>query len=51
MVEIHGELWRALSTVPIEPGQFVRITEVSGLTLTVVPDPMSVPEGDPAWKA
>lgn len=51
MVDAHGEIWQARSAVPIEPGASVRITEVNGLTLTVVPDPTSVPEGDSAWKA
>jgi membrane-bound serine protease (ClpP class) len=37
-VVVHGELWQAQSDVPIEAGQFVRITAVNGLTLTVVPD-------------
>ena len=51
MVEVRGELWQARSTVPIEVGGFVRITEVNGLSLTVVPDTTSVPQGDSAWKA
>ncbi len=51
MVDVHGELWRALSAERVEPGRLVRITEVNGLTLTVVPVTPSVPEGDPAWKA
>jgi membrane-bound serine protease (ClpP class) len=38
MVAVHGELWQATSDVPIEAGGIVRITEVNGLTLTVVPE-------------
>jgi membrane-bound serine protease (ClpP class) len=48
-VAIHGELWQALSDVPIEAGGFVRVTEVNGLTLKVVPDPSLTGTGDTAW--
>jgi membrane-bound serine protease (ClpP class) len=48
-VAIHGELWRAESGVPIEAGGFVRVTEVKGLTLTVVPDPSLTRTGETAW--
>lgn len=53
LVDVHGELWRALCAVPIGSGGRVRITDVNGLTLTVVPDPdpTSVSEGDSPWKA
>ncbi len=51
MVEVRGELWQARSQTPIEGGRFVRITEVNGLTLTVVPDSTSISEGDSAWTA
>jgi len=51
MVGVHGELWQAASEVPIEAGEFVRVTEVNGLTLTVVPDRTSIRTGDTAWKA
>jgi membrane-bound serine protease (ClpP class) len=50
-VDVHGELWQAASEVPIEVGAIVRIIEVNGLTLTVVPDATSVRRGDTAWKA
>jgi membrane-bound serine protease (ClpP class) len=45
-VTVHGELWRATSDEPIEPGTSVRITAVDGLTLTVTPDPASTLRGD-----
>jgi membrane-bound serine protease (ClpP class) len=50
-VAIHGELWQAQSDVPIEVGDFVRVTQVNGLMLTVVPDSSLTPAGDTAWKA
>jgi membrane-bound serine protease (ClpP class) len=49
-VAVHGELWQARSDTPIDAGEFVRITAVSGLTLTVVPD-APTRRGDTAWKA
>lgn len=36
-VFVHGEDWRAVATVPVRRGQAVRVTDVEGLTLTVVP--------------
>ena len=39
LVAVHGELWQGQSHVPIEAGEFVRVTQVNGLTLTVVPEP------------
>ncbi len=38
-VFIEGEYWNAVSDVPVEPGQCVEITEVTGLTLKVRPKP------------
>jgi membrane-bound serine protease (ClpP class) len=49
-VAVHGELWQARSDVPIEAGGFVRVTEVNGLTLSVVPDRTATRTGDTAWK-
>jgi membrane-bound serine protease (ClpP class) len=36
-VEYEGEIWRAISTQPLEPGQQVIIKAVEGLTLQVMP--------------
>jgi membrane-bound serine protease (ClpP class) len=37
-VATHGEIWRAVATEPIAPGERVRVTNVDGLTLTVRKD-------------
>jgi len=34
---LRGELWNAESEVPVEPGDSVRVTQIDGLTLRVVP--------------
>jgi membrane-bound serine protease (ClpP class) len=36
-VRAHGELWTAESAVPVRRGQALRITDMHGLVLTVVP--------------
>ncbi len=36
-VFVHGEYWNARSATPIEPGQRVRVTGMTGLTLEVEP--------------
>jgi membrane-bound serine protease (ClpP class) len=36
-VFLRGELWNAESEVPVEAGESVRVTQVDGLTLRVVP--------------
>jgi membrane-bound serine protease (ClpP class) len=36
-VFLRGELWNAESEVPAEPGESVRVTQIDGLTLRVVP--------------
>lgn len=36
-VRVEGEIWSAQSTVPVEPGQRVQVTDVSGLLLHVKP--------------
>lgn len=41
-VDVHGEIWRAVSREPIAAGQRVRITAIEGLTLVVEP---AAPEG------
>lgn len=38
-VRVHGELWRARSRSPLQPGQPVRVVQVDGLTLDVEPQP------------
>jgi membrane-bound serine protease (ClpP class) len=50
-VDVHGEIWRASSSVPIGAGEFVRVRAIDGLTLTVDPDSAPLREGDSAWKA
>ena len=37
-VQIYGEDWKAVSTLPVAAGQRVRIERVAGLTLHVVPE-------------
>jgi membrane-bound serine protease (ClpP class) len=37
LVRVHGELWSAVSAVPVRAGQRVRILGVEGLTLEVEP--------------
>lgn len=37
MVRIQGEIWSAQSSQALRPGQKIRVKEVSGLLLTVVP--------------
>jgi membrane-bound serine protease (ClpP class) len=36
-VRVHGEIWRATSAVPLQAGEAVRVTAVSGLTLAIEP--------------
>lgn len=43
-VQVHGERWHATSTVPLAPGQRVRILERRALTLHVEPCPESAPK-------
>ena len=42
-VRVHGEIWRAVSRVPIEVGRSVRATAVDGLTLVVEPETPDAP--------
>jgi membrane-bound serine protease (ClpP class) len=42
-VSIRGELWRAVSAVPLSPGDRVIIVEVEKLTLKVKPLPRALP--------
>lgn len=36
-IDVHGEIWRAVSRAPVAPGQPVRVIELNGLTLVVEP--------------
>jgi membrane-bound serine protease (ClpP class) len=38
-VQTHGEIWTARAEMPIHAGDTVRVVAVSGLVLTVVPEP------------
>jgi membrane-bound serine protease (ClpP class) len=38
MVRVHGELWRAVSTLPIADGKRVKVVRVEGLKVHVVPE-------------
>ena len=49
-VDVHGEIWRAVSREPLPPGQPVRVVEVNGLTLVVEPVHGPASEGAHAWK-
>jgi membrane-bound serine protease (ClpP class) len=44
-VFVHGEIWNARASVPIDPGSSVRVTAVHDLTLTVEPATAGVPVG------
>jgi membrane-bound serine protease (ClpP class) len=49
-IDLHGEIWRALSRTPLDAGETVRVTEVNGLTLLVEPARAAMGEGDTQWK-
>jgi membrane-bound serine protease (ClpP class) len=36
-VFVRGESWNAISALPMSPGARVRVAQVDGLTLTIVP--------------
>lgn len=36
-VDIHGEMWRAVTQTPVKKGQHLRVLRVDGLTLQVAP--------------
>lgn len=36
-VQVHGEIWRVVSTVPLHRSQIVRVVARTGLTLEVIP--------------
>jgi len=45
-VDIHGEIWRAMTLVPVPLGRHVRVVRVDGLTLTVEPADNAPHKGD-----
>lgn len=49
-VFVHGELWRATSTVPLAPGMRAQIAAVDGLELFVNPVAAAEPPAAPAAK-
>jgi membrane-bound serine protease (ClpP class) len=36
-IHVHGENWRARASKPLQPGQWVRVAKIDGLTLVVKP--------------
>jgi membrane-bound serine protease (ClpP class) len=44
-VDLRGEIWRAVSLVPLPPGHPVRVTRIDGLTLTVEPAELTTSKG------
>jgi membrane-bound serine protease (ClpP class) len=44
-ITVHGEIWRATSSVPLTPGHAVRVTALAGLTLAVEPVDPAAPQG------
>jgi membrane-bound serine protease (ClpP class) len=45
-IRVHGEIWRARSSMPLPPGRPVRVTAISGLTLAVEPIEPVEPQGE-----
>jgi membrane-bound serine protease (ClpP class) len=45
-INLHGEIWRAASRVPLSAGHEVRVTALSGLTVFVEPVNASVGQGE-----
>lgn len=41
LVRIHGEIWNAVSRVPVKAGDVLRVSAVDGLTLHVEPEQVS----------
>lgn len=50
-VFVHGEIWNARSSVPIDPGSSVRVTAVHDLILTVEPTMAGAPVGSTSINA
>ena len=36
-VAVHGELWQAISDLPLQPGDEAQVTGIEGLRLSVKP--------------
>jgi membrane-bound serine protease (ClpP class) len=49
-IDVHGEIWRAMSREPLQAGDPVRVLEVNGLTLLVERGASSTSQGAHAWK-
>jgi membrane-bound serine protease (ClpP class) len=49
-IDAHGEIWHAVSRVPLPQGVAVRIVGVDGLTLRVEPTDRPASEGEHGWK-
>ena len=49
-IDLHGEIWRALTRQPLAAGDKVRVIEATGLTPLVEPAVASTREGETAWK-
>ena len=45
LVDFRGEIWRAISPVPLPPGHPVRVSGIDGLTLMVEPADLAAPKG------
>ena len=46
-VFVHGELWDAVASSPLAPGQMVVVRQIDGLTLQVEPLEATAPPGSP----
>jgi membrane-bound serine protease (ClpP class) len=46
-VFVHGELWNAVATSPLSPGQLIVVRRIDGLTLQVEPLGATPPPGTP----
>jgi membrane protein implicated in regulation of membrane protease activity len=46
LVDMRGEIWRAVSSVALPAGQPVRVLRVDGLTLTVEPADLTSPKSE-----
>lgn len=49
-VDVHGEIWRAISRGPVPAESKVRVVDINGLTLVVEPAGAD-DKGEDAWKA